>query len=72
LLVAFLLLFANRKFRDDGYEGAFFMLMMILFSPVAWKHYWVMSFPAVFVLMESCSYGKKIKLSLALSGCSSF
>jgi hypothetical protein len=52
LLAAYFFIVRYRRFRDVGFEGAFFMLMMILFSPVAWKHYWVMSFPAVFVLWK--------------------
>ncbi|MBN2035330.1 MAG: DUF2029 domain-containing protein [Chitinispirillaceae bacterium] len=40
----------RRRYRDIGFEGAFISLVMILFSPIAWKHYWVMTFPVVFVL----------------------
>jgi hypothetical protein len=52
LLGAFFFLVRFRKFRDTGFEGAFITLLMILFSPVAWKHYYVMILPAVFVLWK--------------------
>jgi hypothetical protein len=50
LLFAFFFIVHRRKFKDTGFEGAFFTVMMVLFSPVSWKHYWVMTFPAIFVL----------------------
>jgi hypothetical protein len=47
VLGAFYGIVIRRNYRKIGFEGAFISLVMILFSPISWKHYWVMSLPAL-------------------------
>lgn len=44
----------GRNLRPDV-EGAYWILLGMVFSPVAWVHYWVLIFPAVFVLWRELS-----------------
>jgi hypothetical protein len=45
----------KRPWRLD-LDGAFWILLSTVFSPVAWVHYWVMIFPAVFVLWRELAH----------------
>jgi hypothetical protein len=46
---AFLYLIRRGRFQDTAAEGATLITLGMVFSPIAWKHYWVLIFPACFV-----------------------
>jgi hypothetical protein len=46
----FVFLAKRKKFQSAAVEGSVFCVLMVLFSPIAWKHYWTMAFPAWFCL----------------------
>jgi hypothetical protein len=50
-----------RKNRNAAFEGAFICLVGMLFSPIAWKHYWILCFPAIFILWKIAhTHGEKV------------
>jgi len=50
-LIGALLWFIRRnKFRSLGVETAFFITLMTVFSPIAWRHYFVLMVPAWIIL----------------------
>jgi len=49
-LAGFLHVAFRKHDRRPDAEAAFWILLGMVFSPVAWVHYWVLIFPAVFVL----------------------
>jgi hypothetical protein len=59
LLLSFLAVFwyiaVKRRRRHFAAEAAFWTVLGMVFSPVAWMHYWVLIFPAVFVLWREVS-----------------
>jgi len=47
---AFLFLLFRKKYRFSALEGAFLITLAMVFSPIAWRNYWILTFPAYFVL----------------------
>lgn len=45
-LAVFVFLARKKRFQSIAVEGSIFCVLMVLFSPIAWKHYWTMTFPA--------------------------
>ncbi|MBN1130780.1 MAG: DUF2029 domain-containing protein [Chitinispirillaceae bacterium] len=40
----------RRKYRNIGVETSFFIVLMTVFSPISWRHYYVLMLPAWMVL----------------------
>ena len=49
-LAGFMFVAVRRRILRSEVEGAYWILLAMVFCPVAWVHYWVLIFPAVFVL----------------------
>jgi hypothetical protein len=51
----FLYIAYRKPFRRPDAEAAFWIVLGMAFSPLAWMHYWVLLFPAVFVAWRDAS-----------------
>lgn len=49
-LIGFFYLLHKRKYKFLAVEAAFIIIVAMLFSPIAWRNYWVIIFPGYFVL----------------------
>jgi hypothetical protein len=67
-LSVFVFLAKRKRFQSDAIEGSIFCMLMVLFSPIAWKHYWTMTFPAWFCLFGVWNFVKD-RLLLAVLCC---
>lgn len=54
----FIWMLAKRRFSFMAIEGAFLIILAMLFSPIAWRNYWVITFPGYFVLYNLYSRNK--------------
>jgi hypothetical protein len=42
----------RKRFRNAGLESAYFITLMTVFSPISWRHYYVLMLPAWMVLTQ--------------------
>ena len=65
----FYLLF-KKQYRNTAVEGAFLITLAMVFSPIAWRNYFIITFPAYFVLYNLyLRYRDKIYLYCVLLAC---
>lgn len=50
ILITFFYLLQKKNYKFLAVEAAFMIIMAMLFSPLAWRNYWVIIFPGYFVL----------------------
>ena len=50
LLGAFFYWLHKRNYKSLAVEAAFMIVLAMLFSPIAWRNYWIITFPGYFVL----------------------
>jgi hypothetical protein len=49
-IIALIFVLNKRNYRNNGVEGAFFIVLITVFSPISWQHYYVLMMPAFMVL----------------------
>lgn len=65
-LGAFFYWLRRRRYNFLPAEAAFMIILAMLFSPIAWRHYWVIIFPGYFVLYNLYLKNKDKILSYTL------
>lgn len=58
----------KRKYNFMAVEAAFMIILAMLFSPIAWRNYWVIIFPGYFVLYNLYLERKEKWLSYSIWG----
>jgi len=54
----FIWMLTKRRYSFMAVEAAFLIILAMLFSPIAWRNYWVITFPGYFVLYNLYSKSK--------------
>jgi len=56
----------RKREPDEAMEGAFFLTLVMVFSPIAWHHYWILTLGAFFVLQSMWDRWPKVIMGIVV------